>query len=171
MIKLNVWEGFVPSYSSQSLEADVLKFFLNRTNNLITGVDSFLSEDQNCGFADGLCADTQWGKYNDIVIVDTDRQADVTSVDFLKNKIASDQYDVSIGTQTETETQKTLRMSHPQRRIKTRTRTLTVKTTKKNPNTQWKCNGVGLFSITPSTLCLQIYLFAREATPKCKLII
>ena len=105
MIKPNIWEGFVPSYSSQSLEADVLKFFLNRTNNLITGVDSFLSEDQNCGFADGLCADTQWGKYNDIVIVDTDRQADVTSVDFLKNKIASDQYDVSIGTQTETETQ------------------------------------------------------------------
>ena len=105
MIKLIIWEGFVPNYSSQSLEADVLKFFLNRTNNLITGVDSFLSEDQNCGFADGLCADTQWGKYNDILIVDTDRQADVTSVDFIKTKLASDQYDVNIGTQTEKETQ------------------------------------------------------------------
>ena len=87
------------------VEADVLKFFLNTTNNQITGVDSFLSEDQNCGFSDGLCADQSWGKYNDIVIVDTDRQADITSVDFIKTRTASDQYDVNIGKNSESETQ------------------------------------------------------------------
>ena len=41
--------GFVPSYSSQSggpVEADVLKFYLNSTNRMISGEDSFLSEDQ-----------------------------------------------------------------------------------------------------------------------------
>ena len=83
----------------------MFKFFLNSTNNQITGVDSFLSEDQKCGFSDGLCADHSWGKYNDIVLVDTDRQADVTSVDFIKSRTASDQYDVNIGTNSETETQ------------------------------------------------------------------
>ena len=83
----------------------MLKFFLNTTNNQITGVDSFLSDDQNCGFSDGLCADQSWGKYNDIVIVDTDRQADITSVDFIKTRTAADQYDVNIGKNSETVTQ------------------------------------------------------------------
>lgn len=98
----------MPSYSSQAVglvEADVLKFFLNSTDNQITGVDSFLSEDQNCGFSDGLCADQSWGKYNDVLIVDTDRQADITTVDFIKTRAAADQYDVDIGTNSETETQ------------------------------------------------------------------
>ena len=62
-----------------------MKFYLNSTNNKMTGVDSFLSEDKGCGFADGLCEDTEYGRYNDLIIVDTDRRADVSSVDFIKH--------------------------------------------------------------------------------------
>ena len=85
------------------MEADVLKFYLNSTNRQISGEDSFLSEDQGCGFADGLCPDTEYGRYNDILIVDSDRQADVTSVDFMKTRVAGDQYDVDIGPHSETQ--------------------------------------------------------------------
>lgn len=62
-----------------------MKFYLNSTNNKMTGVDSFLSEDKGCGFADWLCEDTEYGRYNDLIIVDTDRRADVSSVDFIKH--------------------------------------------------------------------------------------
>ena len=68
-----------------AVEADVMKFFLNATNNKMTGVDSFLSEDKGCGFADGLCEDTEYGRYNDLVVVDTDRRADISSIDFIKH--------------------------------------------------------------------------------------
>ena len=63
----------------------MMKFYLNATNNKMTGVDSFLSEDKGCGFADGLCADTEYGRYNDLIVVDTDRRADVSSIDFIKH--------------------------------------------------------------------------------------
>ena len=62
-----------------------MKFYLNSTNNKLTGADSFLSEDKGCGFADGLCEDTEYGRYNDLIIVDTDRRADVSSIDFIKH--------------------------------------------------------------------------------------
>ena len=68
-----------------AVEADVMKFYLNSTNNKLTGADSFLSEDKGCGFADGLCEDTEYGRYNDLIIVDTDRRADVSSIDFIKH--------------------------------------------------------------------------------------
>ena len=82
--------GFVPysEYGSGprgAVEADVMKFYLNSTNNKMTGMDSFLSEDKGCGFADGLCADTEYGRYNDLILVDTDRRADVSSIDFIKH--------------------------------------------------------------------------------------
>ena len=90
MIEVSPVSGFVPyseygSGSRGAVEADVMKFFLNATNNKMTGVDSFLSEDKGCGFADGLCEDTEYGRYNDLIIVDTDRRADISSIDFIKH--------------------------------------------------------------------------------------
>ena len=35
--------------------------------------------------------------------MDSDRQADVTSVDFMKTRVAGDQYDVDIGPHSETQ--------------------------------------------------------------------
>ena len=96
--------GFVP-YNTQSVDADVLKFYLNSTNRMIMGVDSFLSESQNCGFDKGLCSDTTYGRYNDIMIVDTDRHSDVMTIDFIKNMAADhhDPYDVGISPHSETQ--------------------------------------------------------------------
>ena len=80
--------------------------FLYSENSLLIpkiGVDSFLSEDQSCGFVDGLCSDTSYGRYNDITIVDSERRADVSSVDFIKMRVAGDQYDVDISPHSQTQ--------------------------------------------------------------------
>ena len=105
LCKKKFYLGFVPGYSSGSVEADVLKFYLNSTSRLISGVDSFLDESQGCGFADGLCSDVDYGRYNDILIIDTDREADVFTIDFIKNKAADhhDPYDVDISPHSETQ--------------------------------------------------------------------
>ena len=65
MIEVSPVSGFVPyseygSGSRGAVEADVMKFFLKATNNKMTGVE--------------------YGRYNDHIIVGTDRRADNSSI-------------------------------------------------------------------------------------------
>lgn len=103
--------GFVPSdgRKDRGLGADYVKIFMNTSmavsqkEQTIRAVDAFQSEEYGCTLATGFCEDEkQRGGKQDIVMVWSDRQADVTTVDFVKLRRAMDEYDTEISRARET---------------------------------------------------------------------
>ena len=100
--------GFVPTDRSMSsrIDADFVKLMINNTKDGIQhflAVDSFLSEERECSLRDGLCSDEDHRAGSDnVILVDYSRQADVSSVDFIKKRTAVDELDVDISSSTDT---------------------------------------------------------------------
>jgi len=100
--------GVVPpgGVMSNGIEADFVKLFINNTKDGIANfiaVDSFLSDERQCSLRDGLCPDEDHRpRSNNVILVDSNRQADVSSVDFIKKREALDELDADISLRADT---------------------------------------------------------------------
>ena len=100
--------GIVPPMGTRAsrIEADFVKIFINNTSDGVTNfiaVDSFLSDERHCSLRDGLCPDEDHRpRSNNVILVDSNRQADVSSVDFIKKRRALDELDTDISPTSET---------------------------------------------------------------------
>ena len=66
-------------------------------------MDSFLSDERQCSLRDGLCPDEDHRpRSNNVIMVDSNRQADVSSVDFIKKRGALDELDADISLRSDT---------------------------------------------------------------------
>ena len=83
-----------------------MKLFINNTKDGIANfiaVDSFLSDERQCSLRDGLCPDEDHRpRSNNVIMVDSNRQADVSSVDFIKKRGALDELDADISLRSDT---------------------------------------------------------------------
>ncbi|XP_023345279.1 protein Skeletor, isoforms B/C [Eurytemora carolleeae] len=113
--------GFVDPRSRAGLsgiEADIVKIFMNNSNSMFssgsssssssspptfTVVDSFLSSSSQCTLRAGLCADRDHGSHDNVILVDYLRQADISTVDFIKPRQALDRHDTTISDDSHTE--------------------------------------------------------------------
>ena len=92
---------------SSRIEADFVKFVINKTKDgmgNILGVDSFLSGERECSLREGLCEDGDHSRAgaDNIILVDSSRQADVSSVDFIKKRRVVDELDADISSSADT---------------------------------------------------------------------
>ena len=100
--------GFVPTDKSMPsrIEADFVKFVINNTKagtRDILAVDSYLSDERECSLREGLCEDDgHRAGSNNVIRVESSRQTDVSSVDFIKKRTAVDELDADISSSTDT---------------------------------------------------------------------
>jgi len=99
--------GVVPPGGAMStgIEADFVKLFINNTKNGFANflaVDSFLSDEKHCSLRDGLCSDVDHRRSDNVILVDFNRQADVSTVDFIKPRMALDELDADISDRVDT---------------------------------------------------------------------
>ena len=65
-------------------------------------MDSFPNDEKQCSLRDGLCSDEDHRRSNNVILVDSNRQADVSSVDFIKPRGALDELDADISMRADT---------------------------------------------------------------------